>query len=480
MDKKKSIIILSIIFLVLLAGIFILNMIDTGSLETSSLEETTTKIVDIDKADVSSISVMNKQEKNTSSFIMKKDDDGNFEIDSISSFEKNQDKYTTFLESLLSLSSYKKVPESAIDDIKDFGFAPSKYDISINYKDGKNLDINIGKMAIDNSGYYVKTSNSDDIKLVKSKDIEAVMLDEKDFISDIFLKYPSKDGNIDPSIFTKIFIKLKGQKDTISIEANKQSLEDKADEKINYILTSPYSSFLENTAVQFILPNGDLKADFISDYGKQSLEKKEYGFKTPTLEVGFTVDGKEHLIVIGSKVESYQGLDNHGHLHLEEEFYYVMILGTNVVYEVRSSRLPWIDLSLKDLIKKNIFIPSLDKVSNINFGIDGNDYDFKIEGEADNISVYIGDKKFNLNQFDEFFKETAFIPIISGLAKKPEGKLLVSIKYSYRKQGVLPDTIKLFQVNDRDVSMIFNDKMFFTVDRDYVKKILDSLKTFIK
>lgn len=480
MDKKKSIIILSIIFLVLLAGIFVLNIIDTDNSDTSSLDQPVVKIVDIAKEDVSSISVIDKQQKDSSSFIIEKDDMGNFEIDKISSFDKNQDRYTNFIESLLSLSSYKEVSKSSISDIKDFGLSPSKYDISISYKDGKKLDINIGNMAVDNSGYYLQTSDSEDIKLVKVKDIEKIMVGEKDFISDIFLKYPSKDGDIDPSIFTKISIKNKDQKDIINIETNKQSLEDKSDEKINYILTAPYSSFLENTAVQFILPNGDLKSDYIADYGKQSLDKKEYGFKSPTAEVVFTVEGKQHKIVIGSRLESKQGVDNHGHSHLEDQFYYVMVVGTDIVYEVVSSRLPWINLSVKELIKKNIFIPSLDKISTINFGLDGKDYQFKIEGEEENISAYIGDKKFDLNQFDEFFKEIAFIPIISGVEQNPVGKLLASIKYSYRKEDLPSDTIKLYKVNDREVSLILNDKMFFMVDRDYVEKVIASLKTFIK
>ena len=218
--------------------------------DTSSYTPSDISVVEVDKANVSKITVKNKNGSFTlhTKDVETKDSEGNATTEKIWLLNDLEEKYTSsdsisvIASAATSITAMREIDQKSAEEC---GLLSPVITADVDLKDGEDYSVIIGGDSPDGTGIYLKLSNSDKIYLVNSsvaESFEFELLDLADNSS--FPAAEFKEDVIDDNgqITSLDYIRLSGTNfpDAVKIEPNN---DENMSSVISYIITEPQNRY---------------------------------------------------------------------------------------------------------------------------------------------------------------------------------------------------------------------------------------------
>jgi hypothetical protein len=365
------------------------------------------------------------------------------------------------LSRLSMLSSHGLVMETA-SDLKPFGLDNPKAEVKIAINNGQELTLYIGAEAPDAWNVYVKTSASPAIHLVSAMDMQDYLRRDLDFVDTALSPGPADTSGMTALFNTIEFGGTVRAKEPITIVYT-----DQQETSSNRIQPNPYRivrpiemSLNMDRGLKNIQALFGITADrVVSTIKPGSLE--QYGLAEPysTVMVQAALDKGGFRLLASAPDEA-------GNV-------YILRDGTQVIYEIAATKLPWLELSFFDFMEKLVIFPFIDRLASVELNYEGAVTAFTLSGEGDDLQIQYGNTVLDTANFRTFY-QTLIAAMYDGYydAGIPQGATpFLRITYRYR-DGTSPDQVAFYQAASRRVLTSLNGGRPFFTYTAYIDKIL--------
>lgn len=443
----------------------------TNSSTSTTQTASTLQLINKDTNLIESVTVKNTVDE----YVITKLDSETWGIEELADFNL----VTNFASMLRTVSSFSAVEivEEDVEDLSIFGFDEPNIIIDVVFSDSKTYEIKVGDISNQTNTAYVIIDNGNTVYRFFPSTFSDFLNSMKSFIStNVIGALPTYDyGTVDPE-FT--YMKLERE------DLDEPWVFEKYQAITDIILTIP-------TYLQFSSPvecdvNADkfpiyfenyfgLAASYIEAYNPTVDELKSYGFDKPyaKLTTVYGAGEMEYTIVVGDKIAT-SGFDSH----------YVMHEGTDLVYVVDSSSLPFLKVTTADIISSILVLESLYEYSEIDVTVNGSTTNLEI-WEEDGIIAQADDGSYvyedgvlfvnvNGNEIDpELYKQYIQVLFLTSASdvteKRPTGNPDVSIKYTYNTGEI--ETVEVYEQSDRTTILVLNGKDYFVGRSGYIESV---------
>lgn len=478
-SKTKSILAGAVVILILSVLLIVLLQtpdqgitdIENVSSSYSNEDYSQLQLISKDANLIESVTVKNKSDE----YVIEKLEENVWGIDELNNFNL----ITNFSSMLKTVSSFSAVAiiEEDASDLSKYGFDTPNIVIDVVFSDSKTYQIKVGEISNQlNVAYVIVDDNSTVYKFFPSTFSE-FLLSTKSFIStNVIGALPTYDyGTADPD-FTYMKLERHDLKTPWVFE--------KYSPKTNIMLTIPaYLEFTSPVACdvdaeqfpKYFENYFGLSALSVDAYTPTVEELTEYGFDEPYARFTTVYGGgeMEFTLVVGNEIPT-QGFNCR----------YLMHEGTDLVYIIETSYLPFLTVQSDDILSSMLVLESLYGYSEIDVNVQGTTINLEIWQE-DNVVVQADDGSYvyednvlfvNLNgkesstELYKLYIQTLFLTSVVDMTDyRPTGSADLSIKYTYTDGTV--ETVEAYIQADRTTILILNGTDYFTGRSGYVENV---------
>ncbi|MDP4121185.1 MAG: DUF4340 domain-containing protein, partial [Bacillota bacterium] len=318
----------------------------------------------------------------------------------------------------------------------------------------KKSRIVVGSDAPQQSGTYIQFGTSSTVYLVETSQVDSFLYNPLSLISN----HINESGKLSSyQIFKSITLSGSRFDKPITIKNSSDSTN-----FAQYLLTTPVSCFAGNNSSNYVNNIRGLLADSVEYLNPTAAKLKSYGLDNPYVKV--------HAVYPDVTIDLSTSKPANNYV-------YMMQKGTNIVYKIATSKIPWVSVSMKDLLVGELFHPKLPSLSSINISSGGKSYTFKLGTAAAANSVTINGKTLDYTNFLVFFANLTYPQITQleqnqALAKSSNKQ--ISITYSYTN-GKSSDTVTYYSDSSIIDAASVNGQVITTVSSSYVSHIMNDV-----
>ncbi|MDR0759467.1 MAG: DUF4340 domain-containing protein [Treponema sp.] len=386
-----------------------------------------------------------------------------------------QDANALFLTaSRLGRVRFQELAESPDDlkpeDMRLFGLAEPRARVRLEYADGTEALLSIGAEAPDGKNNYVRNGEGAGISLAASADIGDCLRRALDFVDRTVTPPPESPNGI---AFDTITLggRVRGSEPVHILYRPLSGATEGED--------SPEGGFLANPCrlvrpveagvdldrgLPMLLALFGIKADRVAARLDGPLSPADFGLAEPysTASVTGTLGGGIGGFSLRASAPNEQGL-----VYLQRE-------GSDLVYEIAGSKLPWFEAGFFDLMDSLVILPFIDSVASVELRRGTNPLAaFTLSGKGDDLAVKAGDALIDTALFRNFYQTLIAARYDEYYDKAlPQNAVpVLEIIYRYRN-GKAPDTVAFYPATSRRVLTSLNSRRPFYTYAAYVDKVM--------
>ncbi|MFU0832007.1 MAG: DUF4340 domain-containing protein [Oscillospiraceae bacterium] len=347
-----------------------------------------------------------------------------------------------------------------VSNLEDYGLDNPQATVKVRFKDGSSYNYKIGNPSPTNSSmYYMCGLDSNQVYIVPID--EGLLEGPEYYVSKEILSITNSDGD---NVFTKITLSGSNYPEPITFSGDEEDLK----------ITSPASYEAEPDILYDIKSDlTSLTANEVVAVNPDEAALEQYGFNNPTAVAVFTVNGDTYTLTVGAE---------------DDDSYYVMLDGVNVVYKVSAYSIKsWALQNLFALRSKFILQPNIETVKGLTIVSGGTEhvlniertkneekstedktyYDYKLTGN--------GGKSLDYDtNYKNFYEKLIGITILEDAKENPEGDPVFTVKYQYFDDSKT-DTIEFYQSGDRRYTAVLNGQIYGIVTQDDIDTLSNSI-----
>jgi hypothetical protein len=280
-----------------------------------------------------------------------------YELVEPAGYQLDQTAVTSFASTVAYVT--ESVYVGKVEDLGQYGLADPVFSVSVTLANGEVHSLDVGDAIMGGDGYYVNVPGTDEVKVVNSYKIDAMLIDLKDLLSkEIF--------TMDAADVTEFMIKRKGED---QIVAKRKTADELADIRLgfeDFRITEPLvcdgNSSNISTNIETLLSG---TVDEFIEFGTTDFSK--YGLDDPDYVVGLT-DSNGAAMTLEIGVSNEDGTAR-----------YCRFKDMDVVFTLLNEDLKLIDMPLEELVSSFIYIVNISNVDGLHVKAEGYDFDCTID-----------------------------------------------------------------------------------------------------
>ncbi len=349
----------------------------------------------------------------------------------------------------------------------DYGFDSPRATATVTYTDDTKAIVIVGDDAPQGAGTYIKFGDGDAVYLVDAETVAPLLYSVTNLINLEINKTPSDTANTQAS---KITISGSNFGKEIELKVNEDGKN-----SASFIMTKPenvYANEGESSSVAGAIRG--LSATGVKMVNPSDNQLKELGLKTPYAKIK-AVYPDETIVLSASKPDS-------------EGNVCVMAEGVNVVYEMPSTRLPWVTTSYEKLVSEYVLNPKMIALSQMSVNDGSKTYDFKLsskevtttddegsETTSTTTTVQCGGKELEDAYFQTFYQNVAYTQLAEVKSASTSGSPVFSVTYTYEADGST-ETVKIYSTGDSRYVAEVNGTVVGTVYKANINKLIKQVE----
>lgn len=366
-----------------------------------------------------------------------------------------------------SLAATKNIGK--VSNLETYGLTNPQATVNVTFRDGSTFGYKIGNAtASDTNSYYMCGEQSDNVYIVS---VDPGLLDNANYFVTkemVSVSSASSDASNEQTVFSKITLTGKNFPKTTVIQMDSSG---------KPFIVSPSTFLIDSnkvSALEKVLSS--LSAQSAVALNPDADVLKKYGFDNPTVKAVYTVNKKDHTLVIGGK---------------SSDGYYAMVDSVNVVYDVSADSVN--DLAgqtLFDLRSKLIFLPDSITVKQIEITANGKTDTVNITRTENPASSTQDQKAYTykvtgtngaqLNygtNFTNMYQNLIGLAVYDQSDTMPSGTPVVTVRYSYFDKATT-DTLAFYAVDSRHEAAVLNGAPYGLCTKSDVDNVLSTIANF--
>ncbi|MBQ4526851.1 MAG: DUF4340 domain-containing protein [Clostridia bacterium] len=346
--------------------------------------------------------------------------------------------------------TYVDVIDAESVNYEDCGIDSESSYVSFDNEYGINVVYTLGYSIPETDMYYLKTSFSDDVYMVKARDVNNIFKSGEDYRSD-------KLHRVDFDNITKIY--LKNSKTEFLLEKGRADINNGI--YYEWRMTSPYVILAndENVKTLLISPGASLEAQ---DYASDAGDFANYG-----------LDGRENMIV-------YEDVNGKGQTvyfsELINNSYYISIDDNPNIYKISRDHISFADISIIDIADRAIYKTNRKAISKVVFA--GGEYDYEIVFNNDNTmkinSVTVTDE----NDTSDIFRKICDMLNADDMKNTVDGEKLFEIVF-YKTDNTRV-VLEFYPDGERYFTVCKNGTPMYYIMKSKIDKLTQYFDSYIK
>ncbi len=353
---------------------------------------------------------------------------------------------------------------------EDCGLADTKTKAVLLNEDGEEITLLFGTASLDNSGYYFKTSKSDEIYLVESYYISTANQSVLDFgdtsnlpafpLASNMTDFINSDGTL--LKFEKMTITGKNFPTPLVIEENPN---EKLSNLVGYITTAPANHIADGIDDIFNIFKNGLSTNGVYSFDKSEASLKELGLDNPDFTVTMEINGTAHTYKFKKQTEDYCA---------------VICDGCELIKKVAYSSVGFIDNVTKDFYSSWVCLISLDDIDSL--VIKSNEktdtfafFDTKGENDEEIFNVTHNGNKFDTETLQDFYQQLISIPCSDYTIENIPLKADYSFTFNFKEEIGGKNTIEFVKVSETRYQYYSDGVAMGKVASAELKKIFNAL-----
>lgn len=444
--QVKSLVIAGVVVLVLIATLLVLLFVPmgpedgSGSSASSETISSDTSIVLIDKEqkDLNQVEVKNEKDEYT---VLRVEDQStsstpsfHWMIDDLKDFDADTYAYNYLVSAVCDFSAIKKVVDSA-ENLADFGLDQPSATVKATFADGTVHTITVGGQNVDQSGYYLQMDGEDTVYLAEIDD--SFFTARTAYLNTTLLatKYDSEGNAVTPD-WARVTLDGSVREKPIVIEDNPNYNADNTSSnptdalKNPYIMTSHNNYEVDATTGEFLTSLFTLSATDVVAIRPNDADLEKYGLKNHYSGIKVEAAGDSYRIRFSKPADGKC---------------YAIMDGTDLVYEVNASAVPYLEKQYSDIITKLMFLPYIDTVESVTVQSAEGTFTFLLTGEDDTLAVSCnGTAIENVSNFRKLYQVIVGTVRYELGDKVYTGDPMLTVTFKYRKSADKPDDVLTF------------------------------------
>ncbi len=496
-QRKKRITLISLIatFAVLAAAIVLLLFVFPQKEEEQPTTETDTSVTLFDKADETVACVISSAVFETESQkveVVYKDDKlvaSGYEELAVNTVNMNA------LEDLLTkMVAVDDIGE--VSDLKEYGLDTPQLTVTVTYHDKSKKVFEIGDMAPDQSGCYMREKGSMHLYILGIDNVSILTQNALDYVSTtVFSKptIPSDEQDQSDVVLSKMTLggTLRKNKNFAFRLVTSDDSETYA--YYNYIITEPYSKGANSAYDTDLKAFTSLQASSIVKAYPTDADLKEYGLDDPWSVLNFTLAKRT---TISQQDENGNTISDTTHSDLIDhtiriseapnECYYVMIDTVPVIYLVEATQLGFADMEYDDFADTLLFLEDITNISKFKVTIDDQVTEFQLTHHADvddnekNMTVTADGKTYDTMDFRYLMNNFMDITRYTSLTQDVSGKPLKMEMSYYRTGADTPTlTVKFYENTGNLCAVILSNGEKYQVKTSDVEFVIEQCQNYL-
>lgn len=445
---------------------------------TASKEDESVQLVDMDAADVVSLTAENEN----GSFTYYRDTETGKEttgIKELDGLELNSAMVSDLAEDAAQLTAYKSVEKDS-SDLGKYGLAEPAAKFTVTFTDGSERTFEIGDVAPQNRYRYLKESGSNDVYMILGSTVSYYMERKEAFVNTSLLATPSDSDMPDFGVLTvsrtDIDYDMVFQQD--SEEVNDKVSANMASQQV---MTEPIFSYLNvDTATDMLYGLYGLTAIEAAEVFPDEAMMKEYGLDEPHTTVTFTGDGYDYKLTIGKE---YHEVNEDGEEQSAVSAYYCYfegVGGKDCIWKIDATALPWVTLKPGDIVTSMMTWNMIVDVENVK--VYGGDIDVEMtptveedkDGDEDIVSVTADGKDADVSTFKDLYMYILTCPTSEVIFDLPEGDPYLTLEINCRND--VSDKIEFYKDTERRSIAVLNGKTPYRIKTSWTDRLVKNVE----
>ncbi|MDR1443540.1 MAG: DUF4340 domain-containing protein, partial [Treponema sp.] len=351
-------------------------------------------------------------------------------------------------------------------DLSVYGLDQSRAQVEIKTNSGDGTTLYIGNNAPDRTSTYVRLEGRPQVYQAGKWEIDSLLQGVFDFVDrEVSPQLP--DDGYGGFEFSEISLGGTARPDGIVRIVYEEPEKTAATGRITnmYRITSPVEESLNlDKGINTLKTIPNIQADAVAGriYGPEDLVP--YGLDYSSAAISGTLgQGLGGFSLRASRPDAA------GSVYIYRE-------GTELVYQVAASKIPWLNATWWDLMDKMLILPFIDEVERVEVVSPQRQTAFSLSGEGDELKVESQGIVLNTDDFRKYY-QTLLSAVYDEYTEEriPPGALpVLEIVYRYRN-GRTPDRVSFYAAGNRRVLSSLNGRRPFYTYSAYTDQVLGDL-----
>ncbi len=499
MKKFRGLIVAAAVLIVAVAAYFVLTTVDFQDTQDPSVDASSTPtepsyLIDIDAAEVSSVTVENEDIYTIST--------GDVADDGSLTYSLEEDGFV-YIDGMVSAAAVSLISISAdaepvaTGDLAQYGLDTPAAVVTVDSTSGE-IAYEIGDAAPGNSQYYAKLANNEDVYLISSSDVMYALNTKHQFRDRSVFSY-ELGTDVESDIFES-FVLTRSSGPTIELIAQ-QNVDEFASA---FEMISPYMSdtndvILSDDIFSYFsaLSYSEIIEDNPEDLEVYGIPNEALSEQTADEEV---VDTPEETVDAGEEIAEPLAASTTARIVINndlvitlgdftdesESAYYATVSGVDSVVTFPTSAFPFIDIDYVELLSSLLWLHNIVDVETVEMTTPSGSYELALthipgETEEDNASI---EATLDGESIEEDFAKDIYLAILSvtlssDLDEDPE---IGETEYSFtiNKMDGYSQTMEFYRINERQYGALKDGEplpFFVNVDLlSYVDEVITGIK----
>ena len=441
---------------------------------TSSNEIPQISVLQLEVKDVKKVTVLNENGTFVINNTASKDEDGEdvytwslqgYDEDVISEYS-----VSSIAESVIEISALREITSKSAEDC---GLAVPKVTATVTKSDDSELSVLVGDKSPDNTGIYLKLSDSDKVYLISDELDTSLNFTALDLattaalsaveLGDGYEEYISNDAI---ATFDEMTVSGKNFDKKVVIKPNE---DEKFADLQPFVLTSPVSRVAQNA--ENVLPLFSSSVPVAGAYALDAKAEtvKSFGLDTPDVEVTIKIKDVKYTYKFTKQSDGY---------------YAVWPTGCKMIAMVSDSANPVLTYNTISFYSTWVHLQSIDDLSGFKVKSEGKEYDFsiKVDDSEDADEKYVikyGDKKLTAENFQSFYQYCISLTVSEFVVDNVTASPEYEITYIDSDTGS-STKISFYRISATKYQFSVNGEMIGKINASDINRIADYVKKVAK
>lgn len=400
-----------------------------------------------------------------------------WKVTDLTDFSQLTTTIEVLVNTLSDLTPVELVEENSTD-LAQYGLQSPVVSVKMTFEDGDKYEVQLGDYTYNKQHFYVRLANSRDVYIVGTDKLDALLKNSYTFLDhNIYPALPTDtEGNPEYPQINTLTIARKDLEEPMTFN----QVDPDAPDTLNAYATL---GLRMESPVQAELISEPCFATFFSCFGLSGTEilatnptaeqLETYGLQDP--QASFYIrfrESSELKLMVG------HGIDQNGEIAqnvTDIVSYYLMREGTDIVYLVNRTAVPWVEIQPNRFVSALAMVPNLVDLSGTTVTLDGKKYEFEIilpEGaeNTDELEAKVNGQTVDPKQFKQYMQLLYFTGI-QGINKTVVPQTSPRAVFKYRYPSGRVEMVEIFVEADTTTIVSVNGNNSFFGRSIYIDKL---------